>query len=185
MMNQYQKRCLRRAGYSLVEVLLAVTISMILLYAAVFSASEAMAVVSEGDAQMHTHVQARRAMDRILNDVRYASAVEVGGDGEDGWTIEVLTTGSLSAGWVTYAWDAGSGRLSVSNGAGSEWVLEGLRQYQLSTETVDVGGVPVISGIVMKWVVGEDAGSLAGEVAMHQERVTELSGSARLRVHDR
>ena len=184
-MNTLPRSPYRRAGYSLVEVLLAVTISMVLLYAAVFSASEAMAVVSEGDTQMHTHVQARRAMDRILNDVRYASAVEVGGDAESGWTLDVLTTGSLSAGWVSYAWDAGTGRLSVSNGGGAEWVLTGLREYTLATETVDVNGAPEISGVIMTWVVGEDAGSRAGEVAMHAERETELSGSARLRIHDR
>ncbi|MDA1260510.1 MAG: prepilin-type N-terminal cleavage/methylation domain-containing protein [Planctomycetota bacterium] len=174
----------RRQGFSLVEVLLAVTISMVLLYAAIFSASEAMAVVSEGDTQMHTHVQARRAMDRILKDVRYASQVEVGGDSETGWSLDVLTTGSLSAGWITYAWDANNGRLSVSNGVGTEWMLEGVRQYDLAMETIDVNGAPVVSGVILKWVVAEDSGSLAGESSMNQERETELSGSARLRILD-
>lgn len=184
-MKRFPNLLARCAGYSLVEVLLAVTISMVLLYAAVFSASEAMAVVSEGDTQMHTHVQARRAMDRILKDVRYASEFEVGGDNENGWTIDVLTTGSLSAGWVSYSWDPVSGRLAVGSEASTEWVLEGVRQFDVDVESVDVNGAPVLSGLIMTWVVAEDAGSLAGEVAMHQERETELSGSARLRIHDR
>jgi len=41
-----------------------------------------------------------------------------------------------------------------------------------------------VSGVILKWVVAEDGGSLAGESSMNQERETELSGSARLRIHD-
>lgn len=174
----------RRRGFSLVEVLLAVTISMVLLYAAIFSASEALAVVSEGDTQMHTHVQARRALDRILTDVRYSSQVVVSGDVETGWTIEVLTTGSLSAGWVTYGWDPDNGFLAVSTAAGTEWMLEGVRDFDLDVETVPVNGVDVVSGLILKWVVAEDTGELTGENSMNPERETELSGSARLRIHD-
>lgn len=174
----------RRVGFSLVEVLLAVAISLILLYAAIFSASEAMAVVSEGDTQMHTHVQGRRALDRILSDVRYSAQVDVSGDAESGWTIDVLTTGSLSAGWVSYAWDPQSDRLSVSTGAGSEWMLEGVREFDLDVETVTINGAEVVSGLIMRWVVEEDDGGLSGESGMNSERVTELSGSARLRIHD-
>lgn len=173
-----------RGGFSLVEVLLAVAISMVLLYAAIFSASEALAVVSEGDAQMHTHVQARRALDRILADVRYSSQVLVDGDAESGWTIEVLTTGSLSAGWVTYGWDPASGFLSVGTASGSEWMLEGVREFDVEVETVTVNGAEVVSGLVLQWVVAEDTGELTGEDPMHPERETELSGSARLRIHD-
>lgn len=183
-MKQFSRASGRRSGFSLVEVLLAVTISMVLLYAAIFSASEALAVVSEGDAQMHTHVQARRALDRILADLRYASEVEVDGDAESGWTIDVLTTGSLSAGWVTYAWDPANGLMSVSTAAGTEWMLEGVREFDLDVETVTVGGAPVISGLIFKWVVAEDTGELSGENSMNPERETELSGSARLRIHD-
>ena len=174
----------RRRGFSLVEVLLAVTISMVLLYAAIFSASEALAVVSEGDAQMHTHVQARRALDRILTDVRYASEVTVAGDLETGWTLDVLTTGSLSAGWVEYAWDAASGLMTVATAAGTEWMLEGVRSFQLDVETVQVNGVDVVGGVILKWVVAEDDGGLTGEAGLDPAREIELSGSARLRIHD-
>lgn len=174
----------RRAGFSLIEVMLAVTIAMILLYAALFSAAEAVAVVSEGDAQMHTHVQAQRALDRLLKDVRYASMVEVGGDGVAGWDIQVETTGSLSAGTVSYAWDAATGLLTIGTDAGTEWAVEDLREFDLEVETVTVGTEVLVSGLTVRWVVGEDAGGYATAAGMHAERVTELSGSARLRIRD-
>lgn len=174
----------RRAGFSLIEVLLAVTISMILLYAAIFSASEAMAVVNEGDAQMVTHVQARRAMDRILKDVRYASQVQVSGSAQAGWTLDILTTGSLSAGWIAYAWDPQTGRITVGDGAGTQWVLEDVRDFTLESDVQQVNGTPTVVSVQMTWVVGEDTGGLADAAGLDEERVTELSGSARLRIHE-
>lgn len=180
----HANHALRRAGFTLIELMLAVTISMILLYAAIFTASEAMAVVSEGDIQMHTQVQARRALDRILQDTRYASEVLVNGTAQTGWTVQVLTTGSLSPGWVTYAWDAQTGALTVATNAGSEWMLEGVRAFDLGTTTAVVNNATVVTALTIQWTVGLDGGAESGEGSVNGERETVLAGSARLRIHD-
>lgn len=177
-------RSARRAGFTLIELMLAVTISMIILYTALFSASEAVAVVSEGDAQVQTHVQARRALDRLLRDVRYATEVEVGGSSETGWSLDVLTTGTLSPGWVSYVWNADAGTLTIDAGAGAEWALVGLRDFGLDLVTESIGGAEVVTAVTIEWTVAEDAGAFAGGPGMDGERETRLSGSARLRIHD-
>jgi prepilin-type N-terminal cleavage/methylation domain-containing protein len=44
----------KRAGFSLIEVMVAVSISMILLFGTLYSASESLEVVEESDRRVHT-----------------------------------------------------------------------------------------------------------------------------------
>jgi len=173
-----------RAGFSIIEVMLAVTVAMILLYGAIYSSSETVAVVREGDVQMHTHVQARRVMDRLLKDVRYSSDLTVAGDADAGWTIQVLTTGSLAPGWVTYAWSPDDERFTISDGATTEVLLEEVRSFEVGTETADINGVTVIERLTLEWVMGLDSGSEAGAEGVSAERTLELAGTTLVRIHD-
>jgi len=174
----------RSSGFSLVEVMLAVSVSMILLYGAIYSSSETVAVVREGDVQMHTHVQARRVMDRLLKDVRYSSDVNISGDDDDGWTIEVLTTGSLAPGWVTYFWDPEEESFTISNGAATEILLEDVRSFGVTQDTADINGETVIERLTLNWVMGLDSGEEAGAEGVNGTRTLELAGSTLVRIHD-
>lgn len=176
-------RANRRSGFSLVEVMLAVSIAMILLYGAIYSSSETIAVVREGDVQMHTHVQARRVMDRLLKDVRYSSDLTISGDAEDGWTLQVLTTGSLSPGWVTYFWNPETESFTISNGASTETLLEDVRSFGLAQETADVDGETVIVSLTLNWVMGLDSGEESGAAGVSEERTLEVAGSTLVRIH--
>lgn len=173
-----------RAGFSLVEVMLAVSVAMILLYGAIYSSSETVAVVREGDVQMHTHVQARRVMDRLLKDVRYSSDLTIAGDEGNGWTIEVLTTGSLAPGWVTYAWNPDDERFTISDGASTEVLLEDVRSFGVAQETTVVNGATVIERLTLDWVMGLDSGSESGADGVSDERTLELAGTTLVRIHD-
>lgn len=177
-------RSSRRSGFSLIEVMLAVSVAMILLYGAIYSSSETVAMVREGDVQMHTHVQARRVMDRLLKDVRYSTDMAIEGDEEEGWTIEVLTTGSLAPGWVTYSWSPDDGRFTISDGASTELLLEDVRSFTVTQETADVGGVTVIERLTLDWVMGLDSGAESGAEGVAEERTLELAGSTLVRIHD-
>ena len=174
----------RRAGISLIEVMLAVTVAMILLYGAVYSSSETVAVVREGDVQMHTHVQARRVMDRFLKDVRYCSDLTIDGDAVNGWTVEVLATGSLAPGWVTYVWDPDTGRFTISDGSSTEILLEDVRAFGVEQDTAVVDGVTVIQRLTLNWTMGLDSGQESGAEGVDAERTLELAGSTLVRIHD-
>lgn len=177
-------RTFRRSGFSLIEVMLSVSVAMILLYGAIYSSSETVAVVREGDVQMHTHVQARRVMDRFLKDVRYSSDLTVTGDAVDGWSIEVLTTGSLAPGWVTYFWNPEDGRFTISDGASTEVLLEDVRSFGVTQETEDIGGVTVIVRLTLDWVMGLDSGEESGAEGVSEERTLEVAGSTLVRIRD-
>ena len=62
----------RRAGFTLAEVLVAITVAMILLFGTLYSASETVGVVQEGDQRLHSEMLARNTLDRMLGDCRYA-----------------------------------------------------------------------------------------------------------------
>lgn len=173
-----------RSGFSLIEVMLAVSVAMILLYGAIYSSSETVSVVREGDLQMHTHVQGRRVMDRLLKDIRYSSDVTVSGDAATGWQIQVLTTGTLSPGWVTYEWQEANGLFTISDGVATETLLEGVTAFDVTTQTVSVNGVNVITEVTLNWEMRLDAGEEAGAEGVNQERTLQLAGSTLVRVHD-
>lgn len=174
----------RHSGFSLIEVMLAVSVAMILLYGAIYSSSETIAVVREGDVQMHTHVQARRVMDRLLKDVRYSADLTISGDDEDGWTMQVLTTGSLAPGWVTYFWDPATERFTISDGAATEILLEDVRSFGLTQETADINGETVVVRLTLDWVMGLDSGEESGAEGVDGERTLEVAGSTLVRIRD-
>lgn len=173
-----------RSGFSLIEVMLAVSIAMILLYGAIYSSSETVAVVREGDLQMHTHVQGRRVMDRLLKDVRYCGDVAVTGDADTGWQVQVLTTGTLAPGWVTYEWDPGTELFTISDGAVTETLLEGVTAFTIFTETADINGSTEITQITLDWEMRLDSGAESGAEGVSGERSLRLAGATLVRIHD-
>ena len=181
-MNRH--RTSRPSGFSLIEVMLAVSVAMILLYGAIYSSSETIAVVREGDIQMHTHVQARRVMDRLLKDARYSSDLTISGSSAAGWTIAVLTTGSLAPGWVTYFWNPNNDRFTISDGISTEILLEDVRTYTVTQETAVIGGETVVTRLTLDWVMGLDSGEEAGAEGADGERTLELAGSTLIRIND-
>ncbi|MHC4381174.1 MAG: prepilin-type N-terminal cleavage/methylation domain-containing protein [Planctomycetota bacterium] len=174
----------KTSGFTLVEIMIATTIAMILLFGALYSTSETLAVVREGDATIHTNVHARRAMDRILKDFRYSSALAVSGDSLAGWEITVTTTGTLDPGDLTYTWSPDSKTLEVTDGLDLETVLTDLRVFNVVTETADFGSGPVITRLKMEWVLGIEAGMEAGDVAIDAERTFEVAGATWIRRND-
>lgn len=179
-----RKPKLRRAGFSLIEVMLAVSVSMILLYGAIYSSSETVAVVREGDLAMHTHVQARRVMDRLLKDVRYCGDLTVAGDEAAGWQIDVLTTGTLAPGWVTYEWDPDTGLLTISDGVVTETLLEEVLVFDVATVTETIDGAEVITAVTLNWTMRLDEGAESGSEDVSDERTLQLAGSTLVRIHD-
>ncbi|MGB0686257.1 MAG: PilW family protein [Planctomycetota bacterium] len=174
----------RRSGFTLMEIMIATSIAMVLLFGALYSTSETLNVVREGDSQVHTNIQARRALDRMLKDIRYSSALVVSGDLGSGWTIQVTTTGSLDPGLVTYDWSPDTGILTVTSPTDAVTALEDLRVFNLTTETADIGGAMVTTRLTVEWVLGLQAGSEAGQVSMNQERTFTVAGSTWIRRND-
>ncbi|MGB0953363.1 MAG: PilW family protein [Planctomycetota bacterium] len=175
----------RQAGFTLLEIMIATTIAMILLFGALYSTSETLTVVREGDSLIHTNVHARRALDRMLKDFRYSSDLTVTGDSADGWSIAVTTTGTLDPGVLTYAWDPDTNLMTVAKTGGTTvTILEDLRAFNVVTDTADIGGTNVITRIKLEWVLGIDAGEEAGNVAIDAEREFELAGATWIRRND-
>lgn len=152
----------RKRAFTLFEVMLAVALTLVLMFGALYTTSETVAVVREGDRRVHTHVQARRALDRLLKDCRHASALAVQGSEDDGWTITLTPTGTLDPPSLTYAWNPVTGELRVTDGNLESLVVEGLRSFTVQTETVDTGNGPQISRIALQWILDVLAGSEAG-----------------------
>lgn len=172
------------SGFTLVEVMLATTIAMALMFGALYSTSETLAVVREGDAVTHTNVHARRTLDRLLKDFRYSSDLAVSGNAADGWEITVTTTGTLNPGDLIYSWDPAISTLEVTDGTDVETVIEELRSFEIDTEEVDLGSGPVISRITLAWSLGLSTGSEAGNVGLNNERTYEISGATWIRRND-
>lgn len=180
-----KKRLKRQAGFTLLEIMIATTIAMVLLFGALYSTSETLSVVREGDTVIHTNVHARRALDRMLKDFRYSSDLAVTGDSVDGWSIVVTTTGTLDPGELTYAWDPDIGELHVTKAGGSTaTILEDLRGFNVVTTNADIGGSTVITRIKLEWILGLDSGQEAGNVALDSEREFELAGATWIRRND-
>lgn len=174
-----------RSGFTLLEIMIATTIAMILLFGALYSTSETLSVVREGDTVIHTNVHARRALDRMLKDFRYSSDLDVTGDSADGWSIAVTTTGTLDPGELTYAWDPDVGELTVARtGESTVTILEDLRGFNVVTDEAEIGGSTVITRIKMEWILGLDTGEEAGNIALDAERTFEIAGATWIRRND-
>jgi len=174
----------KNLGFTLVEIMIATTIAMVLLFGALYSTSETLNVVREGDAIVHTDVHARRALDRVLKDFRYSAALDVTGDAATGWSIEVTTTGTLDPGVITYAWTPAEKKLMVTGLSGVEMVLNDLRSFDLTTLTDVIDGVTVITRVSVSWVLGITSGNEAGAETINAERTLTLGGATWVRRND-
>jgi len=174
----------RRAGFTLMEIMIATSIAMVLLFGALFTTSETLNVVREGDSQVHTNIQGRRALDRVLKDIRYSSDFVVSGNAVSGWTMAVTTTGTLNPGLITYSWDPNLKILTATTDSDTVTVLDDLRVFNITTETADIGGTTVITRATIEWVLGLKAGTEAGQIEMNQERTFSIAGSTWVRRND-
>lgn len=164
----------RRNGFTIIEMLISMTIAMILLIGAFYSTSETYAVVRQGDARLHTQVHARRTLERLAKDCRYANTLEVSGSESTGWTIS-MTTGLDDQVWV-WRWVASTDELSVSDGELSETVVEDLTGFSIATEINSEGA---ISRITMRWTLMEQSGEEAGKSNINRQ--VELAASTWVR----
>jgi hypothetical protein len=173
------------AGFTLMEIVIATSIAMVLLFGALYSTSETLEVVREGDIRMHTNVNARRALDRLLKDCRYASEVEVEGNEQTGWTIGVDTTGTLAPGELQYTWSLADNSLRVALvGGETEEVISDVRSFDVDTLTTTIDGVEVISRISFHFIIGLDDGHATGGGNPNSERTLELAGATWIRRND-
>lgn len=184
MKNMHKLKGNRAAGFTLLEIMIATTIAMVLLFGALYSTSETLTVVREGDMVIHTNVHARRALDRILKDFRYSSTLTVSGDSLTGWDVTTTTTGTLDPGLLTYSWNPTDRILSVTDATTSETFLEDLRVFNIVTETADLNGTTVITRIKLEWLLGLTAGAEAGAAGIDAERTFELAGATWIRRND-
>ena len=165
------------AGFTLMEIMIATSIAMVLLFGALYSTSETLEVVREGDIRIHTNVNARRALDRIIKDCRYASEIEVAGTEQTGWTIGISTTGALAPGEIEYTWSPSDNSLRVAIvGDVTEEVILDVRNLNVETLTAIKDGVEVISRISFHFIIGLDDGNATGAGNPNSERTLELAG---------
>ena len=150
------------AAFSLVEVMLASALTMVLMFGALYGTTESYEVVRAGDRRVHTHVAARRSLDRLLKDCRYAMDVSVSGSQQSGWSIVVNTTGSINPEVLSYTWDPNTDVLTVTDGTTTDVVMDNLSIMQVGTETVDIEGQPTVTRISVKWNLRVNAGYEAG-----------------------
>ena len=165
----------RRGGFTIVDTLVATAVSMILLYGAIYSTLESVAVASAGDTRINTQIHARRVLERLVKDCRYASEIEVTGSQANGWTID-LTTGLNDDDW-TWTWDPVSEALTVSDGSGSEIVVSGLVDFSVDTQN---NSQSEIERITMVWTVQEVAGATGTTTA---DTTATFPGSTWVRAH--
>lgn len=178
-MNQFtasrSARLRRSGGFTMIELLAATAVSMILLYGAIYSSLETVAVVSAGDSRINTQVHARRVLERMVKDCRYASVIEVTGDQASGWSID-LVTGLDDDEW-TWTWDPNAEALSVSDGSSTEVIVSGLIDFSVDTQDNSTGEV---ERITMVWTVRETAGATGTTTA---ETTASFPGSTWVRAN--
>lgn len=139
----------RSDGFTLVEVMVAVTVAMILLFGTLYSASESLAVVEEGDRRVQTVAQAQAGLDRMLGDCRYAQEVVVTGDAATGWDIVIQTSSPLDPPTLRYSWDPLTDVLTLSDGFETQTVLENVHTMEMQVETELIGGFDVATAMYM------------------------------------
>ena len=174
-----QTRTHRCGGFSLFEVLLAAAAVMILMFGALYSTSETFEVVKEGDRRIHTSVQGRTAMDRMLKVMKYATTVDIVGDINNGWTIDVAPTGTLDPPLLTYTWDPNTRELRVSDGVTDDIILEKVKTMEVDYSTVPGPSGDVIVQVNLKILVESTTGQEAGVDLKPMD--IEISGSTWVR----
>ncbi|MAU92808.1 MAG: hypothetical protein CMJ93_01160 [Planctomycetes bacterium] len=173
------------AGFTLIEIMIATSIAMVLLFGALYSTSETLGVVREGDIRMHTNVNARRALNRLIKDCRYASEIEVTGTQQTGWAIRISTTGALAPGEIEYTWGPSDNSLRVALVGGmAEEVIFDVRTFNVDTLKATRDGIEVISRISFRLIVGLDDGHATGAGNPNPERTFELAGTTWIQRND-
>ena len=173
------------AGFTLMEIMVATSIAMVLLFGALYSTSETLEVVREGDIRMHTNVNARRALNRLIKDCRYASEIEVAGTQQTGWTIGISTTGALAPGEIEYTWSPPDNSLRVALVGGiTEEVIFDVRDFNVDTLPATRDGIEVISRISFHLIIGLDDGHATGAGNPNSERTFELAGATWIQRND-
>ncbi|MCH2111793.1 MAG: hypothetical protein MK213_02960, partial [Planctomycetes bacterium] len=114
-------------GFTLAEVLLASALTMVLMFGALYGTSESYEVARSGDRRVHTHISARRALDRLLKDCRYADDVALGGNPQSGYSITIDATSELDPEILTYFWSPSTKEVTVTDGATTDLVLSGVQ----------------------------------------------------------
>ena len=153
----------RHAGFSIMEVMVAVSVAMILLFGTLYSASESLEVVEESDRRVQVVGQTRGGLDRMLSDCRYASNVDVAGNNIDGWTVTVDTTSALDPPQLTYTWDPVSGDFSLSDGLMTDVLFENVTEMVVTTDTKLEGGIPVVSALYLTFEVQTEGPGFNGD----------------------
>ncbi len=165
------------SAFTLVEMALACTIAMILMFGALYSSSEGYAVVREGDSRVHTSLRARRTLDRFLRDCRFAENLEIQGNAKQGWEITVQTHGPPNPNILIYTWSPKKGLLKISDGKTIQTALAGLVSFDLSWQSLAGESGPEVQQVTAKWVVTVDHGLEAGFVP--SSATLALGGSTR------
>ena len=159
--------------------MVATSIAMLLLFGALYGTGESFAVVQEGDARVHTQVHGRRILDRLLKDCRYAAEIEIQGEAETAWTIEILAqVGDPTRIW---SWSSASQNLVLSQGENQEVVLQGIQKFELKTQSEWVDGVDGLSQIAVQWTLAVNAGTEAGVASF--ARTISLGAATWIRNH--
>lgn len=166
------------AGFTIIEVMVAVSVAMILLFGTLYSASESLAVVEESDRRVQVVGQARAGMDRMLGDCRYASNVDVAGDSVNGWTLTIDTTSALDPPILTYSWDPGTGEFRLSDGAITDVLFENMTAMDVTTETELQGGIPVVTAVFVTMELETAGPGFHG--AAETSMTLELGGSVKI-----
>ncbi len=170
-----------QAGFSIAEVMVATTVAMLLLFGALYGTGETFAVVREGDARVHTQVHARRILDRLLKDCRYASELEIVGDAETQWIINITPGGTASP--LTWTWTSANQELLLADNQDSETVLQGLNTFRLKTITEWVDEEEVVVQVSVEWNLSVNAGSETGAATLN--RTIDLGAATWVRSHVR
>ncbi|RMH02490.1 MAG: hypothetical protein D6702_08810 [Planctomycetota bacterium] len=145
----------------MVELMIVAALVMALMFGALVTTGESFQVAESGDQRIQVSISARRALDRLLKDCRYAAALSVAGDAASGWTITIDAVNSLDPDTLIYTWDPQTEVLRISDGVRSpDTVLEGLAAFDLSTLVEDHGAGPVIARIRCDWSVRQEQGQL-------------------------
>ncbi|MDP6850143.1 MAG: prepilin-type N-terminal cleavage/methylation domain-containing protein, partial [Planctomycetota bacterium] len=94
-----------KSGFTLFEVLIAASMTMIVMFGALYTTTESFEVAREGDRRIQSKVSVRRSMDRFLKDCRYAQDIAIQGDLESGWEVTIATAGSPEPMELSWKWN--------------------------------------------------------------------------------
>jgi len=168
------------AAFTLIEVLLASTLALVLMFGALYSTSESYEIAREGDRRLHTHISGRRALDRILHDLRYADEIVVTGSNAAGWNIDVDVPTDTGIDQITYYWDVAAEELRIADAVDDELLIASVTDCEVTWQEEAVGPDMKISQISIVMTLDVNAGLEAG-LGDNKEFTLSLGGSTWVR----